>query len=679
SNFGDDSPIGKMLANWMFHFVHLVIFGISSWLLLGTNFSPENIGPTTCLSTYLIHVLVCAYCLGYFLVIFTKRVPPNRRESRPAQIFPQSLMWLAPVIILTLLSYAGVLLTLLVYNNLPQIRIENSKTVQEFIQLTTDQLRDKSGILLCDEDFNASYAPWRANLLQGGLDAAGIAKNFTVIDTRNLNWTQYHKNLHRSAPDKFPNLFENNTNKYSTALANITLLSGLCASNQVYYLNPSYGYYFEFCRQEPHGTIYKFLPYRATDSLSVPLTPELIAENEAYWDQTVARFLPIFTAIREPSTKAPAWVKRLSTRLHINQKHITSQDFAAEYLARSLTVWGVQLQAAGELAKASLRFQQAKDFNPDNLVADINLAFNKKIQENPGKPVALELENASTDRFGQYRNWNAVITACGPFDEVNFCFLAGYQYQQDGLIRQSAQQFERVHHFVPENLVAIMQLAQAYLSMRQPGPALELLAPTYTNPGKYGLSPTNATPLHVLLATAYLQKNEVKPAIQILDQEVKYHPTDENLLNSVAQVYMARNLYPNALNVINLKLAQSPTDAKWLYGKCYVSFQTGDYKACIEAMNIILRNQGDDANARFNRALAYFKDGQLDLAYGDYTQLQALNTNSFPVAYALGEIAWQKKRTAEALRNYQIYLANAPTNAPEFQSIVERVQALRAK
>jgi len=43
------------------------------------------------------------------------------------------------------------------------------------------------------------------------------------------------------------------------------------------------------------------------------------------------------------------------------------------------------------------------------------------------------------------------------------------------------------------------------------------------------------------------------------------------------------------------------------------------------------------------------------------------------------EIAWRKKENAEALRNYQIYLANAPTNAPEFSTVQERVTQLRGK
>jgi len=93
-------------------------------------------------------------------------------------------------------------------------------------------------------------------------------------------------------------------------------------------------------------------------------------------------------------------------------------------------------------------------------------------------------------------------------------------------------------------------------------------------------------------------------------------------------------------------------------------------------MTRVLELQTNDPTARFNRALAYFQSGKLDEARADYTVLQAEHTNTFQIAYGLGEIAWRKKKNAEALRNYQIYLANAPTNAPEFNTVRERVTQL---
>ncbi|HEX9048430.1 MAG TPA: hypothetical protein VF988_15490, partial [Verrucomicrobiae bacterium] len=53
-------------------------------------------------------------------------------------------------------------------------------------------------------------------------------------------------------------------------------------------------------------------------------------------------------------------------------------------------------------------------------------------------------------------------------------------------------------------------------------------------------------------------------------------------------------------------------------------------------------------------------------------------SNAFQVAYALGEIAWRKHETNEAIRNYRIYVGNAPTNSAELKPVRERLHELKA-
>ena len=58
-------------------------------------------------------------------------------------------------------------------------------------------------------------------------------------------------------------------------------------------------------------------------------------------------------------------------------------------------------------------------------------------------------------------------------------------------------------------------------------------------------------------------------------------------------------------------------------------------------------------------------------------RLQQSNTNAFQIAYGLGEIAWRQHDTNEAVRNYQIYLANAGTNSDEAKTVLERLRELK--
>jgi tetratricopeptide (TPR) repeat protein len=151
------------------------------------------------------------------------------------------------------------------------------------------------------------------------------------------------------------------------------------------------------------------------------------------------------------------------------------------------------------------------------------------------------------------------------------------------------------------------------------------------------------------------------------------HPDNETLMLISAQVFNRAGLYTNALHAINRKLALTPNDPTWLYGKGRVSLQIGAYDDAVTAFSHLLEIQTNFPDALFRRGVAYFQSGQLAAARADFLQLQPAYTNSFEVAYGLGEIAWRQHQTNEAIRNYRIYLAHAPTNAIELNAVRERL------
>jgi tetratricopeptide (TPR) repeat protein len=131
--------------------------------------------------------------------------------------------------------------------------------------------------------------------------------------------------------------------------------------------------------------------------------------------------------------------------------------------------------------------------------------------------------------------------------------------------------------------------------------------------------------------------------------------------------------------VIDRKLARTPDDPQWLFGRGYANLQIGAYPAAIAALTRVLEVQTNDPTARFNRALAYLDSGRLDDARADYAALQAAYANSYQVAFGLAEVAWRQHATNDAIRNYQLYLANAPTNSVEAGAVRERLNQLQPK
>ena len=109
---------------------------------------------------------------------------------------------------------------------------------------------------------------------------------------RSLSWPDYHRFLKK----KYPRLWESNPPKgiarHAEPLLLVQLVSRLAQTNSIYYLHPSFGYYFEFFYPEPHGLVYKLNPY-PTNVLFAPLpNKDLIAENEAFWAKADATSAP---------------------------------------------------------------------------------------------------------------------------------------------------------------------------------------------------------------------------------------------------------------------------------------------------------------------------------------------------------------------------------------------------
>ena len=368
---------------------------------------------------------------------------------------------------------------------------------------------------------------------------------------------------------------------------------------------------------------------------------------------------------------------RIMKRLHATTEPNANALLAGTIYSRSLNFLGVQLQRAGALDSAATLFAEAQELNPDNVAAGINLAFNENLRQ--GVTNQVDSARVTPDQFGKYHNWNEVLMACGPFDETSFCFENGAWFMQPTvmLMNQAAAQFSRVRQLAPDNLAARLFLAQIYVFARKPDLALEALKAPLAHPEDFALTETNSTELNILAASVHFLKNENAAAANLLEQETAIHPLDETLLTFATQSLMRRGLYTNALHVINRKLARTPDDPQWVYGKGFASLQIHAYDDAIAAFSRILEMQTNSPDALYNRAFAYFQSDRLDAARADFRQLQTTFTNSFQVAYGLGEIAWRQHDTNEAIRNYRIFLANAPTNSAELKTIRERVDSLK--
>ena len=682
ANFGDNSRMGTALSNYMFHGVHAVIFTVCVWVMFDPPFSPGQLSMgTPALTFYFLSALGVGYYCGYYLLVFGKKAVATRRNPNPLPALPGKFNVFSPIVYWGIYASALLAAGTLVYKNLPHIRAINDNTLLKYAQFMEQSLPATGGIILSDAEEISSSHQTRALLMQAELVRSGRAKDFLVVDTQSLNWAPYLRYLHKASPQKWPKLVDDKAMGGINPLGILGVLNLLSKSNNICYLNPSFGYYFEVFYQEPHGLTYQMKPLPEATLLPPPISANLIAENQKFWNQFAQdELLPLQKAVtpRDPNTLAnnnlADW---LLMHLHDQWDVNPNAQLVASFYSRALDYWGVQLQRAGQLTNAAECFVNAQKINSDNITAAINLEFNHTLQA--GSTTAIDPDRATPDQFGKYRNWNAVLNANGPFDEPSFLFTSAALLAQGGYMRQAIAPFDRVRQLAPDNLPIRLWLAQLYLVNRLPEPALVALRDPLNHPFRFSLNESNSTELNVLAAAGYFQKNELPRGTELLDLEVSRHPEDVNLLTSTVQAFFMHGLYTNALHVINRRLAQTPDDPQWLFGQGYANLQIANYNRAITAFTRVINISTNDPTARFNRALAYLQNDQLDLARADYATLQTDYTNSFQIAFGLAEVAWRQHRTNDAVDNYKLYLANAPTNSSEFKTVHERLNQLQKK
>jgi len=672
ASFGDSSKIGLALASFMFHVIHAILLFVCVWVAFDSPFSPRHLGfGLPFLTFYYLGALSIGYYSGYFLLVFSGK-PHSRRQDRSPWQGPDPFQSLDRVVITGIWLFAAFAVTGLVYKNAPQMRDINGDIFKKYAALMEENLPRTGAILLSDDSRRALF-------VQAALARDGRAKDFLLVDTQFLPVPSYHRYLHEVSPQKWPDTISTfETTNGINALHLIGLLATLARTNDIYYLHPSFGYYFEEFCMEPHGLVYK-LNTLPNDTLLPPKPDKnLIAANETFWSQAEATtFAPVIRAVTppEPNT-AKGLGEKLLDRFHVAREPNPNAIVAGIFYSRSLNFWGVQLQRTGDLTNAAGHFETAQKLNPDNIVAQVNLDFNHSLQA--GQSVPIDLDKTTTEQLGKYNSWNAVLNDNGPFDEPSFCFKNGaILAAQNGFFRQAVEPFERVRQLLPDNLAARLWLAQCYLASRLPDRALDALREPLEQPEKFSLTATNSTQLNIFAAAAYFQKNNNARGIELVETEISRQPTNDVLLVTAVQIYLKRGLFTNALDIIDRKLQTTPDDPTWLFGKGFASIQIKAYDDAIAAFTHLLAIQTNNYEALFNRAVAYLQSGKLEAARADYEQLGQSFTNSFQVAYGLGEIAWRKHETNEAIKNYEVYLANANTNTVEATNIIERLKSLR--
>ena len=214
-----------------------------------------------------------------------------------------------------------------------------------------------------------------------------------------------------------------------------------------------------------------------------------------------------------------------------------------------------------------------------------------------------------------------------------------------------------------------------------PDQALKIVEEIHAQPALLPVPRTNQTELLSVEASAYLAKNDLKGAESTVEKVLARYSGDQQLLATATQVFLNYSRYSNAIMLLDKELRIDPDNLSALVTKGYACLQIGDFEQAIPPLTRVLSIETNNSEVHYsallNRAIAYLRSDQLDEAQHDYEALQKAFPTAYRVYYGLGDIAYRKKETNAAIRNYELYLNNSPTNTEERNFVSERLKELK--
>jgi tetratricopeptide (TPR) repeat protein len=727
TSFGDTSAAGAALTNVMFRVIHIALLAACLWVFFDQKFSPRGLVTSgfglPLLTFYYLGALSVGYFSGYLLLVFGEsKTKTWKRKSQ--SVFLLERVILGAVWLLLIAVPTG-----LVYKNLKSIRDGNSPVLSQLAENAAQSLPSAGAVVLSDQ-------PVDLLLLEAFFSRKGTPHNHVFVHSRSLAIPNYHRQLIKHFPQRWPNLLEGQPE--GEIIDDHTLLDwvvDLGRTNQLYYMHPSFGFYFERYYPQPQGLIYQLVPYPTNVVIPPPLGAGQVATNLAFWNGLSAQLASVQDLIKRDSPDA---------------------HYVAKYYSRALNYFGAALQREQNLEDATHRFRLAGELNTNNIPALVNLEYNKTLRT--GESRTNEISKIIEDKFGLYRNWETILVENGPFDHPEFCYRLAEIFLQQSLFHQAAAQFSRVSAFETNNLDVRMALANVYLQGKLPDKVIEAVSEIRTKKPAVPLSVDDELKLTRLEAAAHFSKKDLDSAKRVLLGAKEKYPNDPSVLEALvvfynrtldftnglatierqlqidpknaqalinqATIYYNTKDYARSIETLDRVLAADPKSLRALLYKVFMSIDSREYKQAltqvehvleidpdnpeallykaviqiesksypeaIEPLDRLLKLQPANPNALRNRAIAHLKLGKLKEAKKDYEMLLRQMPKSYIAYFGLGEIAYRQKKTADAIKYYELYLKyvalhleyvptdNSQELADEKKMVDDRLKELKA-
>jgi len=581
--------------------------------------------------------LAAGYFAGWFLLV--GGTDPEKNWDRPNP----ALQWLGRAAAGLVVAAAVAVPAALAARNYAAVQAQNSVATRDLALALAEGLPATPALVLSDD-------PMATRLLAAELSQRPGAPAHVIVDTRRGPDPRYRKWLAARHGAAMPGLQAFGDAKENVAGVLLDLVSSAATNGHICYLNPSFGFFFEWIWNAPEGVL--FTAGAVPEEFAMP-SPPMAALDAALgvWSRQAPRWEPV---VRMRELGAP-----------------DARDLGG-FWSRAANALGVGLQRAGKLSDAGQVFRDARRINPDNVLARVNSQVNAELAA--GKTVGTNL----TEQMSQLP-LVPTLNKDGPIDEPYALLNYGRALlsSTDRLPRQAWEALHRSLELVPGSLDAAFGEVEALIQGRKLDAARRQLDELANAHPDKSLGRDDFAARMRLEVYYALARGDAQTAEKLLDSVRGQFGNDTSLLDLLSQLYISQERYNEAIPLLEhwrkLRLDDPPATIRL----AAILIERRQFDQALRALDQFLSQKPDYRPAQINRAICLLLMGRLDDSRREYLGLLEKMPDEPRLHFGLGEIASRRNNTNEALSYFNKYLEHAPTNTTEYAEVSSRVHTMR--
>ncbi len=657
----ETSAVGRIINSAASLLIPLIFLIAGVTVAFDPDFSPRHLagGGAALLPLYYLGALAVGYFTEFFLHVLQyphrlkRRLPPSEVEL----MMSGTATW-------ALRAGALAVVVALAVKTFPAIFSESAQPMARLSRAAADSLPTEGAVVLSDDLFQL-YS------LQYQLLRNSPRHRHALVHTAALRSVDYHRFLQKMYPGRWPGFVRQPDRQSPIDAANLmNALLRVEQTSPLYYLQPSFGLFFEFFEARPRGLVYQMVRCPTNALVGPAMSAAEFQQQDAYLQALVSREIKprIEQASRNPNRRPRTVAGRRLT------------DYLTEFYSRILNDFGVQLQRARNPDRAAAYFELAVQVNPANVAAFINRAYNQYLRA--GK-TERGVEAGLAERLKPYEgHCERILALDGPFDEPISCHHLAKSFADTGHYRQAGRELERVSLFSPDNRSAQLDLAMMCIRSSLPDPAEAACAVYRQRFAGGGLRPEEEVELVRIKAWIEALRKNLPSAERLLNAAREQYPKDSLPWDTLVDIYLRFGRQTNAIQVMEQRVQAQPDNVGALVNYGGLKMRQGQLAQALEATERALKIDAAHEDGRFNRALINAALQRWDAAQQDFQTLieRSESKHRLQSLYGLAEVYFRKTNRTESLRYYKEFLkavtkSGAPPS-PEWQTARRRIQTL---